>query len=132
MNAFIVDLEDRPGSVAAVAEALATKGINITALAGVTNRGAGSAVFLTNDEAGTRKALAEGRFSVREIEVVPHSIEDRAGAFAEVARRLANAGVNLEAVLPTGISGGKVSIAFATVDVAKAREALGTMATAGH
>jgi hypothetical protein len=131
MNAFIVDLEDRPGSVAAVAEALATKGINITSLAGVTSRGAGSAVFLTNDEAGTRKALADGRFKVREIEVVPHSIEDRAGAFAEVARRLANAGVNLEAVLPTGMSGGKVSIAFATVDGAKAREALGTMATAG-
>ena len=131
MNAFIVDLEDRPGSVAAVAEALAMKGINITSLAGVASRGAGSAVFLTNDEAGTRRALADGRFNVREIEVVPHSIEDRAGAFAEVARRLANAGVNLEAVLPTGVSGGKVSIAFATVDVAKAREVLGTMATAG-
>jgi len=131
MNAFIVDLEDRPGSVAAVAEALAMKGINITSLAGVVSRGAGSAVFLTNDEAGTRRALADGRFNVREIEVVPHSIEDRAGAFAEVARRLANAGVNLEAVLPTGVSAGKVSIAFATVDVAKAREVLGTMATAG-
>jgi hypothetical protein len=126
-----VDLEDRPGSVAAVAEALATKGINITSLAGATSRGTGSAVFLTNDEAVTRKALAEGRFNVREIEVVPHSIEDRAGAFAEVARRLADAGVNLAAVLPTGVSGGKVGIAFATVDVAKAREALGTMATAG-
>ncbi len=132
MNAFIVDLEDRPGSIAAVAEALAAKGISITSLAGVTCRGAGSAVVLTNDEAGTRKALSDGRFTVREIEVVPHAIEDRPGAFAEVARRLASAGVNLEAVLPTGMSGGKVSIAFATVDAAKAREALGSMATAGR
>ena len=132
MNAFIVDLEDRPGSIAAVAEALAMKGISITSLAGIASRGAGSAAILTNDEAGTRRALADGKFTVREIEVVPHAIEDRAGAFAEVARKLADAGVNLEAVLPTGMSGGKVSIAFATTQAAKAREALGSLAGAAR
>jgi hypothetical protein len=132
MNAFIVDLEDRPGSLAAVAEALAMKGISITSLAGLVARGTGGAAILTNDEAGTRKALADARMTVREVEVVPHAIEDRPGAFAEVARRLADAGVNLEAVLPTGMSGGKVSIAFATKEVAKARETLGAMAAAGR
>jgi hypothetical protein len=132
MNAFIVYLEDRPGSIAAVAEALAMKGINITSLAGIATRGAGAAAILTNDEAGTRKALADGHFSVREIEVVPHAIEDRPGSFAAVARKLADAGINLEAVLPTGMSGGKVSIAFATKDAAKAREILGVLATAGR
>ena len=132
MNAFIVDLEDRPGSIAAVAEALAMKGISITSLAGIASRGAGSAAILTNDEAGTRRALADGKFTVREIEVVPHAVEDRAGAFAEVARKLADAGVNLEAVLPTGMSGGKVSIAFATTQAAKAREALGSLAGAAR
>ena len=132
MNAFIVDLEDRPGSVAAVAEAIALKGISITSLAGVTGRGTGGAVVLTNDEAGTRRALAEAVFTAREVEVVPHAIEDRPGSFAEVARRLADAGVNLEAVLPTGMSEGKVMIAFATTDPAKARTALGSMAAAGR
>jgi hypothetical protein len=132
MNAFIVDLEDRPGSIAAVAEALAMKGISITSLAGIASRGAGSAAILTNDEAGTRRALADGKFTVREIEVVPHAIEDRPGSFAEVARKLADAGVNLEAVLPTGMSGGKVSIAFATTQAAKAREALGSLAGAAR
>jgi hypothetical protein len=132
MNAFIVDLEDRPGSIAAVAEALAMKGISITSLAGIASRGAGAAAIITNDEAGTRKALADGRFTVREVEVVPHTIEDRPGSFAEVARKLADAGINLEAVLPTGMSGGKVSIAFATKDAAKAREILGVLATAGR
>ena len=132
MNAFIVDLEDRPGSIATVAEALAMKGISITSLAGIASRGAGSAAILTNDEAGTRRALADGKFTVREIEVVPHAVEDRAGAFAEVARKLADAGVNLEAVLPTGMSGGKVSIAFATTQAAKAREALGSLAGAAR
>jgi hypothetical protein len=132
MNAFIVDLEDRPGSIAAVAEALAMKGISITSLAGIASRGAGSAAILTNDEAGTRRALADGKFTVREIEVVPHAVEDRPGAFAEVARKLADAGVNLEAVLPTGMSGGKVSIAFATTQAAKAREALGSLAGAAR
>ena len=132
MNAFIVDLEDRPGSIAAVAEALAMKGISITSLAGIASRGAGSAAILTNDEAGTRRALADAMFKVREVEVVPHAVEDRPGAFAEVARKLADAGVNLEAVLPTGMSGGKVSIAFATTQAAEARQALGAMAGAAR
>jgi hypothetical protein len=130
MNAFIVDLEDRPGSIAAVAEAIALKGINITSLAGVTCRGAGSVAILTNDEAGTRRTLADAGFKVREVEVIPHALEDKPGSFAEAARTLADAGVNLEAVMPIGMSGGKVSVGFATSQVAKAREALSSMAMA--
>jgi hypothetical protein len=132
MNAFIVDLEDRPGSIAAVAEAIALKGINITSLAGVTCRGAGSVAILTNDEAGTRRALADAGLKVREVEVVAHAVEDRPGSFAEATRKLADAGVNLEAVMPIGMSGGKVSVGFATSQAAKAREALGSMATASR
>jgi hypothetical protein len=46
-------------------------------------------------------------------------------------RKLANAGVNIEATMPTGMSGGNVTIAFATDNPARAREALGSSTMAG-
>ncbi|SRR6266540_6305348 len=130
MNAFIIELENRPGTIADVAEAIAAKGINITSLAGVTCGGSGSVALLTNDEEGTRRALGTANVSYREIEVVPASLEDRPGSFAETARRLADAGVNIEATLPTGTSGNRVSVAFATSDAAKARNVIGQHAGA--
>ena len=52
-------------------------------------------------------------------------VENKPGALAMITRKLANAGVNLEAAMPTGMSGNKVQIAFATDNAAKATEALG-------
>ena len=42
-----------------------------------------------------------------------------------VTRKLASAGVNIEAAIPTGMSGGNVHIAFVTDNPSKAKEALG-------
>ena len=42
MNAFIVDLTNKPGELARVAEAIAQKGINITSFAGATAADKGS------------------------------------------------------------------------------------------
>ena len=43
---------------------------------------------------------------------------------AKAARRLADAGVNIEALLATGMQGNDVTIAFVTSDPAKARTVL--------
>ena len=59
MNAFIVDLTNKPGELARVAEAIAQKGINIEGFAGATAGGAGTVLLVTNDEAGTRRAPAD-------------------------------------------------------------------------
>lgn len=130
MNAFIVELENRPGGLAEVAEAIAAKGINITSLAGATCGEKGSVALLTNDEEGTRRALGTANCTYREIEVVPAALEDRPGSLAETARRLADAGINIEATLSTGMSGNRVSVAFATSDAAKARNVIGQHAGA--
>ena len=130
MNAFIVELVNKPGELARVTEAIATKGIDITAFTGATCGDSGSLCVLTNDEAGTRRALQDGGFTSREIEVVPAAVENRPGALAEVARQLADAGINIEAAMPTGMAGNNVTIAFATSDPAKTRTALGNRALA--
>jgi hypothetical protein len=124
MNAFLVDLENQPGRLASVAEALGAKGINITAVSGTTCGDAGRATIVTDDETATRAALQAIGATFREAEIVEAPLPHRPGSLGSAARRLANAGVNIESVMPTGMSGGDVIVAFVTDDPAKAREVL--------
>lgn len=125
MNAFIVEMKNQKGEVARITEAIAHKGIDITGFAGVAIGDKGGVVLLTNDEASTRKVLSEAHVTVREVEIVPAALDARPGSLAEATRRLADAGVNIEAAMPIGMAGEKVTVAFATSDAAKARSVLG-------
>jgi len=122
MNGFIVELMNRPGTVAHLAETIAGRGINITAFCGVGCGTTGTAVLVTDDDAGTRRALQEAGFNVRDVELVTADLEHKPGTLAAITGKLAAAGINVEAAMPVGMNGGKVSIAFATDDPARARE----------
>ena len=124
MNAFIVDLKNKPGEFGKVAEAISAKGININGFSGATCGDSGTVVLVTGDEAGTRQALTEGQWKYRPIELVTTSLADRPGTLAEVTKALGQAGVNIEAALPLGMAGSNVHIAFATDDPVKARTVL--------
>lgn len=125
MNAFIIELENKPGSLAQIAEALGERGINITSISGVTAGSAGALGLLTNDELGTREVLRSAGINVREIGLVSVSLENKPGALGEVARKLADAGVNVELLLGTGMSGSNVTVAIGVDDVAAAQRAIG-------
>ena len=125
MNAFIIELENKPGSLAQVAEALGERGINITSISGVTAGTAGALGLLTNDEAGTREVLRSAGIKSREIGLVSVSLENKPGALGEIARRLADAGVNVELLLGTGMSGSNVTVALGVDDVEAAQRAIG-------
>lgn len=127
MNVFIVDLKDKPGELAKATEAIAHKGINIAAFAGITCGDEGKIALLTNDEVGTRRALSDAGFSARELEVVSTTLEHTPGTLATTARKLADAGINVEVALPTTMSGGNVTLAFATDQPARARNLLAAM-----
>jgi hypothetical protein len=127
MNAFIVDLKNKPGELAKLTEAIAQQGIDITGFSGATCGESGSLALVTNDEAGTRRVLSDGQWNVRTIEVVETSLTNKPGSLAEVARRLAKAGVNIEAAFTTGMAGSNVHVAFATDNPAKAKETLGEL-----
>ena len=131
MNAFIVDLTNKPGELARVTEAIAQKGINIEAFAGATAGGSGAVVLVTNDEAGTRRAISDAGCSSREVELVMATLDHVPGSLAAATRKLADAGINIEVALPTGMAGDKVMVSFATDNPAKAREILGASTAAG-
>ena len=125
MNAFIVDLKNKPGELAKMAEAIAAKGIDITGFSAAACSDTGTVAFLTNDDAGTRRVLTDGHWTYRPIELVTASLANQPGTLAQATRRLADAGINIEAAIPTGMSGGNVQVGFVTDNPAKAKEALG-------
>jgi hypothetical protein len=125
MKAFIVELPNQPGSLAMVAEAVAENGINITGVAGATSGELGSVSFTTDDESGTRTALGAKGWVYREVPIVRASMEHRPGTLAVAARRLADAGINIETMFLTGMDGDKASVAFGVDDPEAAQRALG-------
>jgi len=131
MRAFIVKLENHPGSLADVAEALGEKGINIVGVSGSTTDGSGALSLIMADEEGARGVLEERDADYREVELVSAALEDRPGSLGAAARRLADRDVNIETLIPTGMQGGRITVAFGVDDVAAAREALGELAAMG-
>jgi hypothetical protein len=129
VDAFIVELENRPGMLAGLAEAIAGRGINITAIAAATSTDSGAVALLTDNEAGTRAALDDAGVTYRACSVVSATLEHRPGSLADAARRLATAGINVEALLATGMDDGNVVVAFAVDDPEAARGALGELAS---
>ena len=125
MNAFVVELPNQPGSLAMIAEAVAERGINITAFAGATSGELGTVSFTTDDEGATRSALGEKGWVYREVPIVRASLEHRPGTLAVAARRLADAGVNIETVFVSGMEGDKVVVAFGVDTPEAAQRALG-------
>jgi hypothetical protein len=130
MLAFLIDLENKPGALATVAEALGAKGINITGVTGATCSDGGRAAITTADDAAARSVFQTLKVPFKEYEATEVSLAHTPGSLGKAARRLADAGVNIEAILPTGMAGNNVSVAFVTNNASKAKEILATAAAA--
>ena len=96
---LVIDVENSPGALADVAAAISDAGVNIAAATciGPGNR-AELHILVPHGEAA-RHALAISHVAVtREREVVVVDVEDRPGVLADLTRKIARAGVNLDLV----------------------------------
>ena len=97
-----ISVEDRPGGLASVGEALGNAGINIEGLFGVGMEGRGVVHVCVEDGAAARAALEGAGLNVTgEADAivgqnVPGSNEP--GTMGKIARAIADAGVNVVAV----------------------------------
>jgi hypothetical protein len=96
-----VSLEDRPGTLADLGEALGKARINIEGLCVVTSEGRAIGHVLIEDATAARTALESAGIKVEgEAEPLiwetPPDAVDRPGAMGESARIVANAGVNIQ------------------------------------
>ena len=126
MKDLTVSLEDRPGTFADLGEALGKAGINIEGLCAVTSEGRGIIHQLVADATAARTALEGAGIKVEGeaeplISEVPSGRVDQPGVVGQMARAMADAGVNIQVVyLAT-----KNRAVAVTSDNAKARQALG-------
>jgi hypothetical protein len=113
MTEFIVNVENRPGRLAAITELLGSAGVNIEALAAYGYDGEGVLRLIVDDAATTRRVLREAGLSVEEHTVLTAFMPHEPGALAAVTRRLADADLNIDAlyVLSTSSEGIEVAIA---------------------
>jgi hypothetical protein len=124
MRDFAIHLTHRPGEVARVAHALARKGVNLKSVAAMTINNQGMLRIIADDVEAARSALREGNIPFEESELATVLLENRAGELEDVAAKLANAGINLQAVYVIGLEGDLVELAFAVDDVKKAKKTL--------
>jgi hypothetical protein len=122
MKDLAVTLENRPGTLAQLGEATGGAGINIEGMSGEAREGSAVLHILVEDAAATREALSGAGIEVgEERDVLVVEIEDRPGTVGQVARKLADSGVNVDLVYATF---GGVKAVFGVDDPEKARAAL--------
>ena len=97
MQDLLVNLEDKPGTLAQLGETLGNAGINIEGIAGMTDPGPAHTHILVASAQEARSALEEVGISCggeRDVEVV--SVVDQPGEMGRHLRKIADAGVNID------------------------------------
>ncbi|HEV3312548.1 MAG TPA: amino acid-binding protein [Chloroflexota bacterium] len=97
-------VDNRPGALADVAEAMGRVGVNIEGICCFVSQGIAMVHVAVEHAGSARKELEHIGLKVYEArEVVVFDLEDSPGAAADVLRRIGNAGVSLDmAYLATG------------------------------
>lgn len=92
---FNFSLDQTPGGLASIAEALGKSGINIEGGAGIRVGGKGMITLVTHEPEVAAKTLKEAGIPYETEEVLIVALKDKPGALAELTRMLADQGVNL-------------------------------------
>lgn len=122
----MVILDDSPGELARLGEVAGAAGVNMDGFAAFTGDGKGVVHVLVSDGRldALRVALRGAGMPIAdEREVLVVNVADEPGAMGEVARRLADAGVNIDLAYTTF---GGVRLVFGTDDIRVARGVLDT------
>jgi len=104
MSAFTLELENKPGELARLCEAMANSEVNLLLSATTDAGGNGVIAFIADDEAAAQEVLEEAgaRYLVRPALTI--RMQNLPGTGAAVFRKLADAGVNVDLLLPVRIS----------------------------
>ncbi|MDQ4131339.1 MAG: ACT domain-containing protein [Actinomycetota bacterium] len=118
MQNVVVMLEDRPGALAAVAEALGRAGINIEGFCAFPEPPGGTAHLLVEDAAAAQGVIHQAGGTVRDVrDVLVVDCPNVPGALGEVTRRLADALINLDLVYQA--TEGRIVLGVTDVEAAR-------------
>ena len=118
---LVIDIENTPGALAEVAAAISDAGVNISAATCIGPGERAELHILVPHAEAARHLLAISHVAVtREREVVVVDVEDRPGVLADLTRKIARAGVNLDLVYVAT----RDRVVFGAVDIAALRAAV--------
>jgi hypothetical protein len=118
---LVIDIENTPGALARVATAISDAGVNIAAATCIGSGAQAELHILVPHPGAAKHSLAISQLAVtREREVVVVDVEDRPGVLADLSRKIAGAGVNLDLVYVAT----RTRVVFGATDIDALRAAL--------
>ncbi len=124
MREFSVRLSNRPGMLAMLTEQLAEAGVGIEALAAFGMESEGLVRLMVDNEVLTRKILGRDGLEWEERDILTTRLPHTPDALAAMTRRLADAGVNIDAMYLLRSSAEGLEFALAVDNVEPARNHL--------
>jgi hypothetical protein len=123
MSAFTVELANQPGELARLCEAMAASGVNLL-LCATAHGDSGVVAFIADDEARAQAVLDGAGIGYQIRPAVTVKMDNRPGVGAATFRKLADAGVNVDLLLPVRISDEEFYAVICCDDAAAAEGAL--------
>jgi hypothetical protein len=118
---LVIDIENTPGALAEVTGAISDAGVNLAAATCLRPGERAELHILVPHAEAAKHLLAISHLAVtREREVVVVEVEDRPGVLADLAHRIAQAGVNIDLVYVAT----RNRVVFGSTDIEALRGAL--------
>ncbi len=123
MMEISMELEDEPGSLARIAEALAEANINIETMCAI-GKVAPNVALVTEQIPQTSAVLDRLGVNYTVTELIKMVMPDQPGVLASFSRRIADAGLNLNSIYILSKYQGDTELVFSVDDTEKARQVL--------
>ena len=122
---LVMNLQSKPGVLANVAGVLSKAGVNIEGICASETAGRGKIRLLVSDAGKAEAALKAAKIRCGREDAISVTLENRPGALAEAAQKLAQAKVNIKCAYATTTGAGQASVVLGVSNVPKALAALG-------
>ena len=113
-------MSDRAGLLSEASTALAGAKVNITNICAYGMQGEANFMLTVDSNAKAKKALAGLGVEIKEEDVFVVEMPNKPGELQKVAKRLADAGINILYMYGTTVAGRSATCIFATSDDARA------------
>jgi hypothetical protein len=114
------EMPNKVGLLAEVTAAIAGAKVNINSICAYGMEGIAYFMLTTNSNAKAKKALTPFGVAIEERDVVEAEVSDKPGELQKIAKKIADAGIDIEYMYATAGSGKKETCIFLTSDNAKA------------
>ncbi len=113
-------MPDRAGRLSEITTALAGAKVNVSNICAYSMQGEANFMLTADSNAKAKKALASLGVEIKEYDVIVVEMPNKPGELQKVARKIADAGINIIYMYGTTVSGRSATCVITTSDNAKA------------